>query len=67
MSKKIVSKKIEREYESRGISAHPQWWAEVERTADEMGVNRSALIRLAVNDYLKGERVENLQVSQQTA
>lgn len=54
-----MDKKIEREYESRGISAHPDWWAKVERTALEMGVNRSALIRLAVNDYLKDVRVDN--------
>lgn len=49
------SNKIEREYESKGLSAHPEWWTEVEKTASEMGLNRSAFIRMAVNEYLKAE------------
>lgn len=52
-------KKIEREYESKGLSAHPEWWAEVEANAAELGLNRSAFIRMAVNEFLKGERVDN--------
>lgn len=51
--KKGKPKAIEREYLARGISAHPDWWQIVEDQAAEMGVNRSAFIRLAVNDYLK--------------
>ena len=51
-------KKIEREYESRGLSAHPEWWAEIERAASELGLNRSAFIRMAVNEYLKGDGVD---------
>lgn len=46
-------KPIEREYQARGISAHPDWWQAVEQEAEEMGLNRSAFIRMAVNDYLK--------------
>lgn len=46
-------KPIEREYESKGVSAHPDWWAETEKTAAELGLNRSAFIRMAVNEYLK--------------
>ena len=51
MAKKVEV--IEREYQAKGISAHPDWWRVVETQAAEMGVNRSAFIRLAVNDYLK--------------
>jgi len=47
------SKPIKREYEARGISAHPDWWQTVEDQAEEMGLNRSSFIRMAVNDYLK--------------
>lgn len=47
-------REIEREYQAKSISAHPDWWKEVESTAQEMGLNRSAIIRMAVNDYLKG-------------
>lgn len=50
-----ISKRIEREYESKGVSAHPEWWAETEKTAAELGLNRSAFIRMAVNEYLKDE------------
>jgi hypothetical protein len=53
MAKKGKPQPIEREYLARGISAHPDWWKLVEDQAAEMGVNRSAFIRLAVNDYLK--------------
>lgn len=54
----MADKKIEREYESKGISAHPEWWAEVETTAAELGINRSAFIRMAVNEYLKIDGVD---------
>lgn len=47
-------REIEREYQAKSISAHPDWWKEVESTAQEMGLNRSAIIRMAVNEYLKG-------------
>ena len=46
-------KPIEREYQAKGISAHPDWWKVIEKQAAEMGINRSAFIRVAVNDYLK--------------
>ncbi len=49
------NKPIEREYESKGLSAHPEWWSEVEKTAAELGINRSAFIRMAVNEYLKAD------------
>lgn len=58
MSKKD---KIEREYESKGISAHPHWWAEVEAISTELGLNRSAFIRLAVNEYLKDAGADTQQ------
>lgn len=48
-----MSKPIEREYESKGLSAHPEWWSEIEKAAAELGLNRSAFIRMAVNEYLK--------------
>lgn len=38
---------------SRGVSAPHDWWKEVEVFADEVGINRSLLIRFAVSDYLK--------------
>lgn len=50
---------IKREYEARAISAHPDWWRKVDETADEMDVNRSALIRMAVNEYLKADGAES--------
>lgn len=45
---------------SKGVSASPTWWETLEEQAEEMGLNRSSLIRLAVNDYLKdgGKRRE---------
>jgi len=49
------NKPIEREYESKGLSAHPEWWAEIEKTASDLGLNRSAFIRMAVNEYLKAD------------
>lgn len=49
------SKPIEREYESKGLSAHPEWWSEIEKAAADLGINRSAFIRMAVNEYLKAD------------
>jgi hypothetical protein len=51
----MAKNKIEREYESKGLSAHPEWWAEIEKEAADLGLNRSAFIRMAVNEYLKAE------------
>jgi len=63
----MASKKIEREYEAKGISAHPEWWAEVEATAAELGINRSAFIRMAVNEYLKIDGVDTPKPAQVAA
>ncbi len=61
------NKPIEREYESKGLSAHPEWWAEIEKTAAELGLNRSAFIRMAVNEYLKAEGANAGEVIPQAA
>lgn len=50
-----------REYVSKGVSALPDWWDKVEDTAKELGMNKSLLIRVAVDSYLKGESVETRQ------
>lgn len=49
---------LEREYQVKGVSAPPDWWETVDGTASEMGIGRSGLIRMAVNDYLKGARAD---------
>lgn len=54
---------IKRQYEVKGISAHPDWWAEVDEAANEMGLGRSGLIRFAVNDFLKDGRVDTPQTT----
>lgn len=59
-----MTKPIEREYESKGVSAHPEWWAETEKTAAELGLNRSAFIRMAVNEYLKAEGATAVRIPQ---
>lgn len=42
-----------RVYISRAISAPLEWWESVERAADKTGFNRSLVIRLAVEEFLK--------------
>lgn len=42
-----------RKFVSKGVSALPEWWDKVEETAAEMGTNKSFLIRVAVDQYLK--------------
>ena len=42
-----------RKYVSKGVSAQPEWWLMVENTAEELGMNKSILIRIAVEQYLK--------------
>ena len=39
---------------SKGISAPPSWWEVMENAAEEIGMSRSTLVRVAVNEYLKG-------------
>ncbi|MCO5190381.1 MAG: hypothetical protein M9918_19595 [Anaerolineae bacterium] len=59
--------KSNREYVSKGVSARPEWWERVEEVASEMGINRSLLIRLAVDHYLKGSSANTEQPLTQTA
>ena len=51
-----AKKKTGRTFESKGVSAPPEWWDEVERISEETGINRSNLIRIAVDNYLKDSR-----------
>lgn len=46
-----------RVYISRAISAPLEWWEGVERAAEKTGFNRSLVIRLAVDNFLKQEEV----------
>lgn len=49
-----------REWEVKGISAPPEWWARLEAAQKEMGImSRSNFVRLAVDDYLKGSLADN--------
>lgn len=56
-------KKYNRTYQAKGLSAPPEWWAEVEEGRKAMHLGRSAFIRVAVSEYLKksiGESVERM-------
>ena len=56
-----------REFVVKGLSAHPDWWTDVESACKQMSVNRSAFIRLAVADYLKGSGLLSEQPEMVTA
>lgn len=50
----MKDKKIKREYESKGVSAPPEWWDKVEKESENMGFNNKSLfIRLAVDAFIK--------------
>jgi metal-responsive CopG/Arc/MetJ family transcriptional regulator len=52
--------KKEREWETKGISAPPEWWRRVEAAQEESGIaSRSNFVRIAVDDYLKGSPADN--------
>lgn len=52
--------KEKKEWVVKGISATPEWWEEVERTAEELGISsRSNFIRMAVDNYLKPSEVDS--------
>lgn len=50
-----------REYVSKGVSALPEWWDRVELAAGDLGINRSLLIRIAVDQYLKAASADAKQ------
>ena len=47
-------------YVSKGISATKDWWKEMEDEAKRIGMNRSVLVRVAVNEYLKDSGKRNV-------
>lgn len=47
-----------RKYVSKGVSAPKEWWSKVEGTANDLSMNKSLLIRVAVDTYLKEESAE---------
>jgi hypothetical protein len=50
-----------RVFVSKGVSAPPDWWEKVIEFSKENNINRSLLIRLAVDSYLKDKSVGTRQ------
>jgi len=47
-----------RVFVSKGVSAPPDWWEKVIAFSEENNLNRSLLIRVAVDAYLKDKGVD---------
>ena len=50
-----------RTFVSKGVSAPPEWWAEIESLAAKHGMNKSHFIRVGVNRLVDDLKVASVE------